>query len=131
MRISVLTVFILVATLLGGCSQFWLATSGEKTVSSSLVSYLYPEGMKTPIVPGTPVLKLPLRAGIAFVPGADPQAALQAKGNSLHIWEGGKAILKIRALLPGVGPTNRNISPTPGSRPGAWTPNERISIRIV
>ena len=39
--------------------------------------------------------------------------------------------LKNKALLPGVGPTNRNISPTPGSRPGAWTPNERISIRIV
>ena len=75
MRKSLIIAFFIVATLLGGCSQFWLATSGEKTVSSSLVSYLYPEGMKTPIVPGTPVLKLPLRAGIAFVPGADPQAA--------------------------------------------------------
>ena len=63
--------------------------------------------------------------------GPDPQAELQAKGNSLHIWEGGRAILKNKALLPGVGPTNRNISPTPGSRPGAWTPNERISISIV
>jgi rhombotail lipoprotein len=75
MRKSAITAFVLVATLLGGCSQFWLATSGEKTVSSSLVSYLYPEGMKTPIVPVTPLLKLPLRAGIAFVPGLDPQAA--------------------------------------------------------
>jgi rhombotail lipoprotein len=75
MRKSAITTFVLVTTLLGGCSQFWLATSGEKTVSSSLVSYLYPEGMKSPVVPVTPLLKLPLRAGIAFVPGVDPQAA--------------------------------------------------------
>ncbi|MDH3401045.1 MAG: rhombotarget lipoprotein [Chromatiales bacterium] len=75
MRKPVITALVLVATLLGGCSQFWLANSGGKTVSSSLVSYLYPEGMKTPIVPRTPLLNLPLRAGIAFVPGVGPQAA--------------------------------------------------------
>ena len=59
-------------------------------------------------------------------PNYRPRGTLYISGR-----EGGRAILKNKALLPGVGPTNRNISPTTGSRPGAWTPNERISIRIV
>ena len=52
------------------CSQFWLAGSSQENVSSSLVNYLYPDGMKTPVVPSTPLLQLPLRVGIAFVPGS-------------------------------------------------------------
>lgn len=75
MRSSIVIGFFTVATFLAGCSQFWLAAPGEKTVSSSLVSYLYPEGLKTPVVPGTPVLQLPLRAGIAFIPGNSPGAS--------------------------------------------------------
>lgn len=75
MRNPVFLATIITVTLLGGCSQFWLATPGERTVSSSLVSYLYPQGMKAPIAPGKAVLELPLRAGIAFVPGSDPRVA--------------------------------------------------------
>ncbi|MCJ7558008.1 MAG: rhombotarget lipoprotein [Gammaproteobacteria bacterium] len=62
------------AVLQAGCSQFWLASSSQKNVSSSLVNYLYPDGMKTPVVQTTPLLQLPLRVGIAFVPGSGPQA---------------------------------------------------------
>ena len=57
------------------------------------------------------------------------RAGRGSEGGTRPYLGGGRAILKNKALLPGVGPTNRNISPTPGSRPGAWTPNERISIR--
>ncbi len=66
---------VIVAVLQAGCSQFWLANSSQKNVSSSLVNYLYPEGMKNPVVPTTPLLQLPLRVGIAFVPGPEYQAA--------------------------------------------------------
>ena len=79
-----------------------------------------------------PLPPLPSRAvgvdALAGPQGPDPQAVLQAKGNSLHIWQGGRQFLKIK---PCYQPTNRNISPAPGSRPGAWSPNERISIRNV
>jgi rhombotail lipoprotein len=66
---------IIVAVLQAGCSQFWLANSSQNNVSSSLVDYLYPEGMKNPVVQTTPLLQLPLRVGIAFVPGPENRAA--------------------------------------------------------
>ena len=63
--------------------------------------------------------------------GSVPPGRITSQGELFTNLGGGKTIPKDKALLPGVAPTNRNISPTPGSRPGAWTPNERISIRIV
>jgi rhombotail lipoprotein len=42
---------------------------GQQTrISSSVVDYLYPEQSKTRIEPSIPQLKVPLKAGIAFVP---------------------------------------------------------------
>jgi len=61
----------LLALLLVACSSLW--NFGGETragVSSSLVDYLYPQGEVPPDVEETiPYLELPLRVGIAFVPG--------------------------------------------------------------
>lgn len=58
---------------LGGCTTLWQAMSGESPrqgQSSSLVEFLYPAGEEPPPVSEEiPVLKVPLRVGLAFVPG--------------------------------------------------------------
>lgn len=56
---------------ISACSSLWNFSGETRSgVSSSLVDYLYPEGE---VPPGTldtiPYLQLPLRVGIAFVPG--------------------------------------------------------------
>lgn len=70
---NVVTV-LLVFSLLTGCTAFWSATGGSGTregVSSSLVDYLYPKGEVPPdYSDSVPHLELPLRVGIAFVPGS-------------------------------------------------------------
>jgi rhombotail lipoprotein len=57
--------------LLTGCSTFWNWSGGGRNgSSSSLVDYLYPNGEVPPgIQDSIPYLELPLRVGIAFVPG--------------------------------------------------------------
>jgi rhombotail lipoprotein len=60
-----------VSVLLVICSGFvaGCATQGEKHTAASVVDFLYPDS--TPVIqPSIPQLKLPLRVGIAFVPGA-------------------------------------------------------------
>lgn len=61
----------LIVLLLAGCSSFWnLGGETRSGVSSSLVDYLYPAGEVPPDIQDTiPHLELPLRVGIAFVPG--------------------------------------------------------------
>lgn len=65
---------MLMTTLLTGCTSFWSMSGGSGTragVSSSLVDYLYPKGEVPPDYSDTiPHLRLPLRVGIAFVPGS-------------------------------------------------------------
>ena len=70
MRYPKLSIVVLVAAVLAGCSSFWnLGTQTRSGVSSSLVDYLYPNGEVPPDIQDTiPYLELPLRAGIAFVP---------------------------------------------------------------
>lgn len=57
--------------LLSGCSTLWDWSGGARNgTSSSLVDYLYPNGEVPPDVQNTiPYLELPLRVGVAFVPG--------------------------------------------------------------
>lgn len=50
--------------LIGGC-----ATSRQTRNMSSAVEFLYPDTEGQVITPGIPVLSLPIRVGIAFVPG--------------------------------------------------------------
>ena len=63
--------FLALLTLaLAGCSSFWNWSDSRTGTSSSLVDYLYPDGQVPPAYDETiPYLELPLRAGIAFVPG--------------------------------------------------------------
>jgi len=58
-------VVLLLATLLSGC----LSNPYQRGVSSNLVSYLYPKGeMVSHEKDVMPLLRLPLRVGIAFIP---------------------------------------------------------------
>lgn len=71
MDIRIILTAIVVALTTSGCSSMF-NFSGETRngVSSSLVDYLYPDGEEPPQVQNTiPQLALPLRVGIAFVPG--------------------------------------------------------------
>ena len=62
---------VLVVSLLTGCSSMWNWSGASRSgASSSLVDYLYPDGQEPPDVEHTvPYLELPLRVGVAFVPG--------------------------------------------------------------
>jgi len=53
----------------GGCTAFFSMGGDERTTSSSMVDFLYPEGER-PVVDADviPRLELPVRVGIAFVP---------------------------------------------------------------
>lgn len=69
-RLVALT-FALAGLALASCTALWQTGSGtsRKGVSSSLVNYLYPSGEEPPPYDETvPLLELPLRVGIAFVP---------------------------------------------------------------
>lgn len=59
---------------LGGCTAAFSMSSTQRTTSSSMVDFLYPEGER-PVVDTatTPRLELPLRVGIAFVPARNKQ----------------------------------------------------------
>ncbi len=63
-------IFLLIAVIcvavFSGC-----ATQRERRNSASIVDFLYPDTKDPIATPGIPVLKLPLRVGIAFVPGAN------------------------------------------------------------
>jgi len=64
----------LLIALLAGCTWLFADTESRTGVSSSLVDYLYPKG-EVPPTPddSTPRLQLPIRVGLAFVPGTgDP-----------------------------------------------------------
>jgi len=68
--------------LLGGPEQF----ETRKGVSSSLVDYLYPKGDKPPeMVPRTPRLELPLRAGIAFVPARSESTQVLSEASKTEL----------------------------------------------
>jgi len=71
MRYLKLVTSVLVVSSLAACSSFWNLGGATRTgVSSSLVDYLYPAGEVPPDIQSTiPTLELPLRVGIAFVPG--------------------------------------------------------------
>lgn len=64
---------LLTLLMLAGCTGVWQTLSGEpprQGQSSSLVEFLYPAGQEPPPVSDEiPVLRVPLRVGLAFVPG--------------------------------------------------------------
>jgi rhombotail lipoprotein len=58
-----LAVSILVVAMIGGCA------TGSTKNATSVVDYLFPDTKDPVVSPGIPTLTLPLRVGIAFVPG--------------------------------------------------------------
>ena len=62
----------------GGCFSLWSHGPRKTERSSSVVNYLYP-GQVDPLPPQSiPVLRLPLRVGIAFVPSGEARGGGQA-----------------------------------------------------
>jgi len=74
---------LVLATACAGCQTLWHGGGYEQTrrgSSSSLVDYLYPDGaIPAPPSAAMPYLELPLRVGIAFVPGGQGSATQQAE----------------------------------------------------
>lgn len=64
-RNLVLAVALIAVT---GCGTFWLGRDPGERHASSVVKFLYPNSLDHVDKPGVPVLTLPLRVGVAFVP---------------------------------------------------------------
>jgi rhombotail lipoprotein len=77
---------------LSGCSYLWNWSDGSRHgVSSSLVGYLYPNGQVPPELDETvPYLELPLRVGVAFVPGQGGRGSL-TEATKMRLLENVKA----------------------------------------
>lgn len=78
MRYLKLISILILALSITGCSSLWNFGGPTRAgVSSSLVDYLYPAGEVPPKVQQSiPYLQLPLRVGVAFVPGQGGRGAI-------------------------------------------------------
>jgi len=65
-HLSLILTSALMLAALAGC-----ATMNERQNTSSLVSFLYPQGQPRPITAEVATLQLPVKVGIAFVPNAN------------------------------------------------------------
>ncbi len=83
----VFAVSVLVVSLFGGCA------TGTTKHATSVVDYLFPNTKDPVVTPGIPVLTLPLRVGIAFVPGGN------STGSSLWMPQGGSLALTERRKM--------------------------------
>jgi len=75
-RSSICSVITVLITLISGCAG---QQSGTK---SSVVDYLYPQESKTVVQPSIPMLNIPLKVGIAFV----PEQSSRSRG--INMWSG-------------------------------------------
>lgn len=64
---KMITTLLLATLVLSGCAT-WFDRGGQ-IHRGSVVDYLYPKGEQPALTPTVPELRLPLRVGIAFVPG--------------------------------------------------------------
>lgn len=87
-----LITLLFVVFMVGGCSSMWnIGGETRSGVSSSLVDYLYPKGEVPPDISSTiPYLELPLRVGIAFVPGQSGRDAI-SEATKMQLLENVKA----------------------------------------
>ncbi|MFC4698783.1 rhombotarget lipoprotein [Glaciecola siphonariae] len=68
-RIKLISIILLVGILLSGCSSFFSEGTNKASRSSSLTDFLYPDAAsREAIAPDIPVLTLPVKVGLAFVP---------------------------------------------------------------
>lgn len=88
--ISLLIAFVatlFAVTLIGGCA------TGTTKNATSVVDYLFPNTKDPVVTPGIPVLTLPLRVGIAFVPSGG-----SIGGNFRRPQDGGLALTEKRKM---------------------------------
>lgn len=67
MKMKTILATLCASLALTGCASWF--EKGSKAQRGTVVEYLYPKGEAPTLKPGTPQLRLPLRVGIAFVPG--------------------------------------------------------------
>ena len=67
MKMKTILATLCASLALTGCASWF--EQGSKAQRGTVVEYLYPKGEAPTLKPGTPELRLPLRVGIAFVPG--------------------------------------------------------------
>ncbi|MGB6138455.1 MAG: rhombotarget lipoprotein [Shewanella sp.] len=80
------------ALMLTSCSSLVSQQTGKQSVSSSLMTFLYPEQTaKAPHTPEIPLLSLPVNVGIAFVPSTG------WKGNAIHNKDQYELLEKVKA----------------------------------
>ncbi len=91
--ISLLVVFaisIFVVALFGGCA------TGTTKNATSVVDYLFPDTKDPVVTPGIPVLTLPLRVGIAFVPSDGSGHSRRSSGAFASFQNGSPALTEKR-----------------------------------
>jgi rhombotail lipoprotein len=77
--------FILIVSL-SGCSQLVSRKSGHQAVSSSLVDFLYPDkNSRVKHKEEIPVLKLPVKVGIAFLPSKNWRGQMIAETQKIRL----------------------------------------------
>jgi rhombotail lipoprotein len=93
MRNLRLPLLVAALVLLAGCeslSTMWGGQPATRTgASSSVVEFLYPDGAVPPKPSGElPVLRLPIKVGLAFVPGTQGRAGPLSEPQKLDLLEG-------------------------------------------
>lgn len=83
---ATLFILLILLALISGCA-------GQQTrTTSSVVDYLYPRESKTIVQPAIPILNIPIKVGIAFVPEQP------ARSRGINIWSsvlGGSALTEV------------------------------------
>ena len=79
-KIKLISVSIIISTLLIGCMP------QNTRTKSSVMDYLYPKHSESVVQPGVPILKLPIKVGIAFT----PEQKITRNGRNLWTGEYGK-----------------------------------------
>ena len=100
---KILVPILSAALLVAGCSTLWdFSGAARSGASSSLVDYLYPEGDVPPDFDETiPHLRLPLRVGIAFVPGQTSYGTI-SEATRMELLETVKAAFVDREYISGI-----------------------------
>lgn len=93
-RLLVIAFSIFTLTLAGGCA------TGTTRNATSVVDYLFPNTRDPVVTPGIPVLKLPLRVGIAFVPAGSSYRghSKQSTGMFPRFMDGSPALTEERKM---------------------------------
>lgn len=105
-KLSLLAIVILVVGMLSGCAS-WVQSRGAKQ-AGSIVDYLYPNAQEAPQMKSeVTTLRLPVRVGIAFVPGGGWGAGLP-ETERLKLLERVKAAFSGHAYIGAI-----EVIPTP------------------